>query len=53
MDALKLLDLRRGDPAPAIVLTPKDVKFSGACDCGDCGNCDCCDCADCSCDCVN
>lgn len=45
MDALKLLDLRRGSAESAIVLKASNAAFNGACDC--------CDCADCSCDCVN
>lgn len=53
MDAVKLLELRRGDLRPAAVMTPKDVKYDSSCDCGDCGSCDCYDCADYSCDCVN
>lgn len=54
MNAIKLLELRRGDLQSAPVLTPKDIPSNNAtCDCGDCGGCDCCDCGDCSCDCVN
>ena len=53
MDALKLLELRRGDLVSAPVLTPKDVSFNGKNERGNSGQCDCCDCSDCSCDCVN